>query len=377
MINYKGLFYKEDTKKHYYEGGAHFRYKDLVKALETLKNKIDEEESEKNTHSRNRSIDYFRDKQINILKNPISNLKTIDKNYNPLESPGKSHKNNNHYIEELLSLDNIKKSKKRKIKLKEIKTDSRQKEKEGSLYTENNRYNINNDVKIRNKSLDLNLLKEKDNYSNKILLTEDIYNNKNIHNLKLVHGSNPKSYKNLYSLSSLPKIESLYFNNIYISNRNSVDNNSNLATDSTNKKSVFKDPNSKMELEINKNLNMADFNIFSLKKKKLPQINLQSLSTINSNNQNKITDKNRLLFTINKRNKETNLLKLKNDNNEIYGSIDIKNNIKNNNYQILKLTDSDKDKDSEKKTKKKDLKSVIFHNKNKSHRKSVKKNDEE
>ena len=43
MNNYKGLFYNEKTKKLYYEGGAHFKYKDLVKELEAIKAKREEE----------------------------------------------------------------------------------------------------------------------------------------------------------------------------------------------------------------------------------------------------------------------------------------------------------------------------------------------
>ena len=33
MLNYKGIFYREEKEKKFYEGGAHFKYSDLVKAL--------------------------------------------------------------------------------------------------------------------------------------------------------------------------------------------------------------------------------------------------------------------------------------------------------------------------------------------------------
>ena len=33
MNNYKGVFYKETKEKNYYEGGAHFKYKDLYEVL--------------------------------------------------------------------------------------------------------------------------------------------------------------------------------------------------------------------------------------------------------------------------------------------------------------------------------------------------------
>ena len=373
MINYKGLFYKEDSKKPFYEGGAHFKYKDLVRALEALKAKKDEEENEKKHHSRNKSINYIQDKDIFIPKNPISNLITIDNNYNNYESPPKK-RNNNNYIEQLLSLDKLKLSKKRKLKLKDIKYDNKQNE--AFLYTENNRYNNNNnESKIRSNSLDINLLNAKNDNINKILLSEKKYNNKNnnnnnniIHNLKLLPNSNTKSFKNLSTITSLPKIESLYFNNI--SKKILVENNSNsnLATDATNKRNDYIDPKTKMENEINKNLKLPDFNYFSIKKK-LPHLNFQSMSTLDNNKSNRIYDKNRQIFTINKNNKEDFSVNQKKDNKyDIETDDALKSiNLKEDNYKILKLANYDKDK-------KNDLKSKLFPIKNKkSRRKSEKK----
>ena len=36
LLNYKGLFFSKDYKKQYYEGGAHFKYIDLVNSLKLL-----------------------------------------------------------------------------------------------------------------------------------------------------------------------------------------------------------------------------------------------------------------------------------------------------------------------------------------------------
>ena len=36
VLNYKGIFFKEDTEQRYYEGGAHFQYKDICRRLEKL-----------------------------------------------------------------------------------------------------------------------------------------------------------------------------------------------------------------------------------------------------------------------------------------------------------------------------------------------------
>jgi hypothetical protein len=36
MEEYKGLYYNDNTEQQFYEGGAHFRYKDLYQILEEL-----------------------------------------------------------------------------------------------------------------------------------------------------------------------------------------------------------------------------------------------------------------------------------------------------------------------------------------------------
>jgi len=40
MLNYKGMFYKEEKEKKFYEGGAHFKYSSLVRALLELQNQM-------------------------------------------------------------------------------------------------------------------------------------------------------------------------------------------------------------------------------------------------------------------------------------------------------------------------------------------------
>lgn len=36
MADYKGIYYKDDTKQRYFEGGAHFKYIHLFRILEKL-----------------------------------------------------------------------------------------------------------------------------------------------------------------------------------------------------------------------------------------------------------------------------------------------------------------------------------------------------
>jgi hypothetical protein len=40
MEEYKGIYYNDDKEQQYYEGGAHFKYKELYKILEELSKKI-------------------------------------------------------------------------------------------------------------------------------------------------------------------------------------------------------------------------------------------------------------------------------------------------------------------------------------------------
>ena len=40
MEDYKGIYYNDDIEQKYYEGGAHFKYKDLYKILEELSKKL-------------------------------------------------------------------------------------------------------------------------------------------------------------------------------------------------------------------------------------------------------------------------------------------------------------------------------------------------
>ena len=378
MDNYKGIFYNEDKQKHYYEGGAHFKYKHLVRALESIKAKRDEE-SENKRHSRNKSLDYNKENKVsnkNIITIDNNNNNNNSNNINIFDSPKKDG-GKDAYIEQLLSYDTIKLPKKRRYKLKEIKSEHKQKP-VCNLYTENNRYNDieynENRSNVRNNSLDHQYFNERNNkHQNKALSTEE--NNPHlILNLQKITNKHHKSQKNL---DILPKIDSLYYNKYSLKNVIEYNSNSNMATNSTNNKSEFIDPNKKMEYEINKNLNLPDFHIFS-HKKKLPQLNVQSMSPINNDKSNILFDKNRLKFTIdnNRNNKEDLISKQNNINsfNEYNNDEDDKDyiirniSLKKNNYNILKLADEDKEK-------KNDLYSKLFSIKNrkKSHKKSLKK----
>lgn len=47
MADYKGIYYNNDSSEKYFEGGAHFRYKQLYKILEKLSSAQNEIEKRK------------------------------------------------------------------------------------------------------------------------------------------------------------------------------------------------------------------------------------------------------------------------------------------------------------------------------------------
>lgn len=81
MNNYKGLFYGDDSKKQYFDYGAHFKYKDLVKKLEELK-KIQEEQEQKEKKVK------FQNVFLSPIKTGVTKPKIILRE-NPSETPVK------------------------------------------------------------------------------------------------------------------------------------------------------------------------------------------------------------------------------------------------------------------------------------------------
>ena len=356
MLNYKGLFYNDQKEKLFHEGGAHFKYIDLVKILEELKEKQDKKESEEKVHNKNKSLDYNQNQDILINDNP----------YNILCSPNKEKKSD--YIEQILNVNTVKRSKKSTIKLKEIKSVERKKD--IVLNTENNRYN--NEMKIRNNSLEINqnsqLKSNTNDYKNLILLTENKNNSKNKKaKLKLNFDSysNTKSYKNLQNMISLPKIKSPYLNSI--SKKNIIENsNSNMATKSTNRKSELNKPKMEMEYDLNKADKNPDY-LFYSNIKKLPKLNIESMSSLNNNKQNINLDKNRQLFTIDAKNKKEplyNNIKINNGDNNVnlYKNYILRSiHLNKDSKRILRLNNEDKDKNKNKIN----IKSKLFSSKRK------------
>ena len=80
MLEYKGVFYKGEKSKKFYEFGAHFKYSELVAALEELQKKI--EENLDNLKSKKEKDDSVSKSNSNKEKKINSNFLTLNNNKN-------------------------------------------------------------------------------------------------------------------------------------------------------------------------------------------------------------------------------------------------------------------------------------------------------
>ena len=275
MLNYKGIFYNQEKDKKFFEGGAHFKYSDLVNVLIDLIN-------EKNKNS-----------ESDISKIPSDDLRsTINKNILIEESNSSKISKEKKINTNFLTLNNYKIQ--NNIKL--INT---------------HRYVLNTDKNIEKEKARKKKLIELLNYNIKISPFKNNYNNSkkifcnnslNRKSLKTLSNNdnlnNSNNYLNTHILNkriennNLPLIQSSYFNNL--SNNNMI----------------------RKQTEINKDsmINLKHVSKFTLNKSKIPKDNLFL--------------RNRIFSPVkNKKNNRKNIFShdfsesIKNDSN--YGTINI------------------------------------------------------
>ena len=238
MLNYKGIFYNQEKDKKFFEGGAHFKYSDLVNVLIDLI-------KEKNKNS-----------ESDISKIPSDELRsTINKNILNEESNSSKISKEKKINSNFLTLNNYKIQNNIKI----INT---------------HRYVLNTDKNIEKEKARKKKLIELLNFNIKISPFKNNYNNSkkifcnnslNRKGLKTLSNNdnlnNSNNYLNTHILNkridnnNLPLIQSSYFNNI--SNNNMV----------------------KKQNEINNNnkdsmINLKHVSKFTLNKTKIPKDNL-------------------------------------------------------------------------------------------------------
>ena len=79
MADYKGIYYRDNSKQRFFEGGAHFKYKQLYKILEKIS-----------------ASQKFRLKREQLIKNRKNKLKEKDKKKK--QQPGLTSKNKDNNI---------------------------------------------------------------------------------------------------------------------------------------------------------------------------------------------------------------------------------------------------------------------------------------
>ena len=201
MLNYKGIFYNDDKEKKFYEGGAHFKYLELVNALiELIREKKNNSDFDNSKNPTEDLATYYNDKfLINGDKdsNKISKEKKINSNLLTI--------NNNRMLttikvinKHILSTDkNIEKEKARKKKLLELLNYNAK-----ISPFKNNNHSIPKKI-ISNNSIN----KNHDKKNIKLLINND--NNIDSKNYISLHIINKKAESN-----NLPPIQSSYFNNL-------------------------------------------------------------------------------------------------------------------------------------------------------------------
>ena len=207
MENYKGFFFNKEKEKKYYEGGAHFKYTDLVNALNDL----------------------LKETNNNLIINTLINNNTQKDNliisHKYIKSEGNKYKNKSFKEKKinsnLLTLNNYKDDfkdiiiNKTKPPLSKEKNINRQKIKKMKLFESlNDNYKISSKYNNYNDYNSINLL-DKSNKSKSIFRKNKNIINKTNNNLKLIINKNSFG-------KNLPLIESVYFNKLLNKNINEL-----------------------------------------------------------------------------------------------------------------------------------------------------------
>jgi hypothetical protein len=247
MYNYKGIFYKEEKEKKYYEGGAHFSYSELVFELNKLIKEKNKDADMNSSRDSKETIflasnyqDLFRETQktknlTNIQKKMKLNFLTIN--------------NNNIQRKKILNIN---------------------KDSKLILNTEKNNENRQNSQKmiLASKNMKISPLKTNPNNNKKMNSIEKNYNIKTLEN----KANNRNIYKNI---------------TLYINNKEKKNNNlpiiTNFHYNNFSNKNIFKSrQNNLFNLKFDSKVETSKYNLFL--KNKL----LSPLKNIQSNRENKL-----------------------------------------------------------------------------------------
>ena len=360
--NYKGVYFRNDSKEQkFYEGGAHFKYKELYKVLENIAlNKSKEKKGISEEPKKNSKFKYFDNNLNENISRNIKNIKPlIDSLTQKLSEITKNKSNRNYYIEKPYSFldknnNNFINKQSRNFKQYVPNNSKAHIKKNNNTYITYN--NINSNKKINGNTIKEDLIiKNKFDFGNNIF--KKIRNNdikikgKKILNRSQGKNNNSRNHfnNNTFDLIKTGNITKEIMNKttniqnyIPMNPVNNYKNHSNSLSSNKNKlekqKNSFNFTNSSI---VNNNNNVNNRNSFSINKSK---ISIQKKIINQKNrlimNQKIIPKKRQLLMNMLKKKnlsyKQLNILK---NDNKSKSNIDIiNNNINpNNNYVEISL----------------------------------------
>ena len=279
MENYKGIYYNESKEQKYFEGGAHFKYKDLFMILKALGGIMPEDKYfYSNIH---KNIDINKNKNSNIYSFPIKEkdkkLKPKTRNIlsnNYANNPNTKKTVNSNKVQRKahLSINNFNRIKSKNIVINEYEL-MEEKNKNNNynngestlVHPNTQRYHTNNNFIKTFLNKKNNTINNKKNIVQKINSKNDINTRKDYVNilnyLKFIHHKNKSdAFVNNYNNNQNNNIQLL--NNMVIRKKNTTFSEKNNINN--NKKSIEMNSNNINTLNINgskdKNLNIKKNN---------------------------------------------------------------------------------------------------------------------
>ena len=272
MYNYKGIFYCDEKEKQYYEGGAHFKYSDLVHVLNKLiKERNKETEINSSKDSKENIIIFSNQNNIFREGRKMNNQKKLNLNFLTINTNGFLNENKLNINKSSKLILNAEKNNENKIKDKILK--------------------------LASKNMKISPLKTNPNQNKKIFSID-----KRSYNTKTLENKNYKRdiYKNI---------------SIYMNNKNQIKNNNlpiikDFHLNNFSNRNIFKTKQNNLNFDTK--IEMSKYNLFLKNKMFSP------LKNIKSNYQNN----NILSFDISATKTNKNFIDMKNmvtsRNNKIY-----------------------------------------------------------
>ena len=200
MENYKGVYYNEKKEQKFYEGGAHFKFKDLFNMLKVLGGVLPEEDHIKPSNSFIKNVSNDRENNLDININSIFNEEQEEKLKQKSRNINQFNYINNPNTQITFNKNNRSKNNNLSIK-KSFMAPSRNVDRNSLFFDEINKnynninsstfnYSIKNDLK---NNLTQTFLHKRRNNLNSEEKINNINNNSNyiyLNNLKYIHNRN-------------------------------------------------------------------------------------------------------------------------------------------------------------------------------------------